>query len=109
MSSSSSAPAAASAPSVFTVMPIAAPFTIGWSGKAAVYSPGRMISSNIAKITTSIDTVTGITGFALIAPPVAIAAETPQIEIPDASTAETSRCNLNERRASVYTIGQKNR
>ena len=34
--SSRSAPAAASAPSVFTVMPMAAPLTIGWSGATAV-------------------------------------------------------------------------
>ena len=66
-----------------------------------MYAPGSTSTSSIAKITTSIDTVTGITGRARIAPPVAIAADTPQTEMPDASTADASRCSLNTRRASV--------
>ena len=48
---------------------------------------GRTSSSTTAKITTSEDTMIGTTGRARIAPPVAMAAETPQIEMPDASGA----------------------
>jgi hypothetical protein len=40
------------------------------------------------------------TGRARIAAPVAIAAETPQIEMPDASGAAHSRLNLNHVRAT---------
>src|SRR4029077_233957 len=45
---------------------------------------GRMSTSTTAKITTSDDTRTGTTGRARIAPPTAMAAETPQIEMPEA-------------------------
>ena len=44
-----------------------------------------------AKTTTSEETSTGTCGRARIAPPVAIAAATPQIEMPDASGADHSR------------------
>jgi hypothetical protein len=44
-----------------------------------------------AKITTSDETSTGTCGRARMAPPVAIAAATPQIEMPDASGADHSR------------------
>ena len=40
------------------------------------------------------------TGRARIAPPVAMAAETPQIEMPEASGAAHSRLNLNHLRAT---------
>ena len=59
------------------------------------------MSSSIAKITTTIEIVTGMTGFARIAPAVAMAADTPHTEMPDASTADTSRLSSNTRRASA--------
>ena len=52
-----------------------------------------------AKITTSDATMIGTTGRARIALPVAIAADTPQIEMPDASGAAHSRLNPNHFRA----------
>ena len=54
----------------------------------------------MANITISMDTVTGNIGLARIAPAVAIAADTPQIEIPEESTADASRLNRKTRRAS---------
>jgi hypothetical protein len=42
----------------------------------------RTSTSTTAKMTTSDDTITGTSGRARMAPPVAIAAETPQIEMP---------------------------
>ena len=66
-----------------------------------MYKPGKTMSSIIAKMTTTIEIVTGMTGFARIAPAVAIAAETPQTEMPDASTAATSRLKPNTRRAAA--------
>jgi len=53
-----------------------------------------------AKITTSEDTITGTTGRDLIALPVAIAADTPQIDMPEASGAAHSRLNPNHLRAT---------
>ena len=61
---------------------------------------GRMSTSTTAKITTSDDTSTGTIGRARMAPPVAIAAETPQIEMPDASGAAHSRLKPNHLRAT---------
>jgi len=58
-----------------------------------------MSTSTTAKITTSEETITGTIGRARIAPPTAIAADTPQIEIPDASGAAHSRLNPNHLRA----------
>jgi hypothetical protein len=51
---------------------------------------GRMRTSTTAKTTTREETRTGTTGRERIAPPVAIAAATPQIEMPDASGAAHS-------------------
>ena len=56
---------------------------------------GRISTSTTAKITTSEETSTGTTGRARMAPPVAIAAETPQIEMPEASGAAHSRLKPN--------------
>ena len=50
-----------------------------------------------------IDTI----GLARTAPPVATAAETPQIEIPEPSTAAVLRGRLNNFREMTYTPGQK--
>ena len=52
-----------------------------------------------AKMTTSDETMTGTTGRARMADPVAMAAETPQMEMPEASGADHSRLNLKYRRA----------
>ena len=57
-------------------------------------------------MTTSDDTMIGTTGRARIAAPVAIAADTPQIEMPDASGAAHSRLNLKNLRATKYTRAQ---
>jgi hypothetical protein len=46
-------------------------------------------------MTTRADTIIETTGFALTAPPVATAAETPQIEIPEPSTAAVFLGSLN--------------
>ena len=53
-----------------------------------------------AKITTSEDTSTGTCGRARMAPPVAMAAATPQIEMPEASGAAHSREKPNHLRAT---------
>ena len=52
------------------------------------------------------DTSTGTTGRARMAPPTAIAAETPQIEMPEASGAAHSRLKPNHLRATKYTTAQ---
>src|SRR5882672_7831894 len=88
------APLATAAPSVLTARPIQAAATMGSFGRIACATNGRMISSTTAKITTNEETMTGTIGRARIAPPVAIAAETPQIEMPEASGAAHSRLNL---------------
>jgi hypothetical protein len=64
--------------------------------------PGR----TIAKITTSEDTMTAAIGRARMAAAVAIAADTPQIEMPEASGAAHSRLKPNHLRATKYTIAQ---
>ena len=61
---------------------------------------GRISSSTTAKITTNDDTMIGMIGRARMAPAVAIAADTPQTEMPDASGAAHSRLNLNHTRAT---------
>jgi len=48
----------------------------------------------------------GTTGRARIAAPVVMAAETPQIEMPEASGAAHSRLNRNTDRARRYTSAQ---
>ena len=48
----------------------------------------------------------GITGLARMAPPVAIAAETPQMEIPEARGAAHSLLNLKYFLATKYTTAQ---
>ncbi len=52
---------------------------------------GRIQHLDHGEITTSDDTTTGTAGRARIAPPLAMAAETPQIEMPEASGAAHSR------------------
>src|SRR5512143_4165496 len=93
------APAATAAPSVLTARPIHAPATIGSLYRNVSAKNGRMMSSTTAKITTRDETMIGTTGRALIAPPVAIAADTPQIEMPEAKGAAHSLLNLKYLRA----------
>ncbi len=95
ISSSSIAPAAASAPSVLTVRPRLAPAAIGSWNQKATSTPGRTMSSMTAKTTINAEIITGTIGLALIAPAVAIAAETPHIEIPEARHADHSLDRLN--------------
>jgi type II secretory pathway component HofQ len=94
------APLATAAPSVFTESAIQAPATSGSCDRYRSATNGRNSSSTTAKITTSDDTMIATTGRARIAAPVAIAAETPQIEMPEASGAAHSRLNLNQLRAT---------
>ncbi len=65
-----------------------------------------MMTSTTAKMTTSEDTSTGIAGRARMAPPVAIAAATPQMEMPEASGTANSRLKPNHFRATKYTTAQ---
>src|SRR5271169_4874290 len=106
MSDSVMPPAATAAPSVLTASPIQAPATSGSCARNACATNGRISTSTTAKITTSEDTSTGTTGRARIAPPTAIAAETPQIEMPEASGAAHSRLKPNHLRATKYTTDQ---
>src|SRR6056297_2869006 len=101
INTSSSSPAAASAPSVFTDMPMADPATNGSSvcGQIWVKKPGSTTSSITAHTTTSAETIIGTTGLARTAPPVATDADTPQIEIPDPKTAAVFLGSLKIRRA----------
>src|ERR1700747_2659284 len=99
-------PAATAAPSVLTASPIQAAATSGSPDKKGCAKNGRTSTSTTAKISTSDDTSPGTTGRARMAPPVAIAADTPQIEMPDASGAAHSRENPNHLRAMKYTTAQ---
>ena len=91
-------PAATAAPSVFTASPIHAAATSGSCDRKVCARNGRISTSITANTTTSDDTRIGTRGRARIAPPVAIAAETPQIEMPDASGAAHSRLKPNHLR-----------
>ncbi len=84
-------PAATAAPSVLMARPIQAPATSGSSARKVWATQGRISTSTTAKITTREETSTGTTGRARIAPPVAMAAATPQIEMPDAKGTDHSR------------------
>src|SRR5262249_57634452 len=92
--------------SVLAGRPIHAPATSGWWARNVCAANGRITSSTTAKTTTSDDTTIGTIGRARIAAPVAIAADTPQIEMPDASGADHSRLKWNTRRAIKYTSAQ---
>src|ERR1700690_352472 len=99
MSASVMAPEATSPPSVLTARPIHAQATSGSFQRNVWAAKGRMTISTTAKITTRDETMIGTTGRARMAPPVAIAAETPQMEMPDASGAAHSLLNLKYLRA----------
>jgi hypothetical protein len=60
----------------------------------------------MANRTTREDTITGTIGRALMAPAVAMAADTPQMEMPEASGAAHSRLKANYLRATKYTTAQ---
>jgi hypothetical protein len=93
-------PAATAAPSVLTASPIQAPATSGSCASRAAETNGSTSTSVTANTTTSEDTSTGTSGRARMAPPVAIAADTPQIEMPEASGAAHSREKPNHLRAT---------
>ena len=84
-------PAASAAPSVFTARPSQAAATRGSPDRKVCATNGRISTSTTAKTTTSDDTSTATCGRARIAPPVEIAAATPQIEMPEAKGAAHSR------------------
>ena len=86
-------------PSVFTTSPIQAAATSGSDHRKMRAMTGKIISSTTEKTTTSDDTMTGTMGRARIAAPVVIAADTPQMEIPEASGADHSRLNRKYLRA----------
>src|SRR5882672_5681817 len=99
-------PLATAAPSVLTASPIHAPATIGSLERKACATNGRISSSTMEKITTSEETMIATAGRARIALPVAMAADTPQMEMPEASGAAHSRLNLKYLRATKYTTAQ---
>ena len=94
------APLATAAPSVFTASPIQAAATIGSCARKVAARKGRISSSTMANTTTSEATITGTIGRARIAPAVAMAADTPQMEMPEASGAAHSRVSPNHLRAT---------
>src|SRR5579864_5049674 len=106
ISASAIAPLATAAPSVLTDRPSQAPATSGSCDRKAWEANGRISTSTTAKITTSEDTRMGTEGRARMALPVAIAAETPKIEMPEASGAAHSRLKPNHLRATKYTTAQ---
>src|SRR5439155_1916232 len=99
-------PLATAAPSVFTARPIQAAATIGSRYRKVWAANGKINSSITAKITTSDEIMTGTTGRARIAAPVAMAADTPQIEMPEARGAAHSRLKRKNLRAMKYTTAQ---
>src|ERR1700722_20239834 len=98
-SASVMAPAATPAPAVLTARLIQAAATKGSAHKNNWAAKGKRSSSTTEKTTTRDDTMIGTIGRARIAAPVVMAAETPQMEIPDASGAAHSRLNLKNLRA----------
>src|SRR5262249_46399735 len=99
-------PPATAAPSVLTATPVQAPATRGSGHANAGARTGRLNTSTTGKMTTGEGTSTGMIGRARMAAPVAIAADTPQIEMPDASGAAHSRLKPNHLRATKYTTAQ---
>src|ERR1700722_6571780 len=97
------APQATAAPSVLTANPIQAAATKGSIHRNAWAAKGKTSSSTTEKTTTKDDTMIGTIGLARIAAPVVIAADTPQMEMPDAKGAAHSRLNLKYLRAMTYT------
>src|SRR5207244_6063707 len=97
---------ATAAPSVLTARPIQAAATSGSMYRNACATKGSTSNSTTEKTTTSEDTMIGTMGRARIAAPVVIAAETPQMEIPEASGAAHSRLKPKTLRASRYTKAQ---
>src|ERR1700680_4103817 len=93
-------PAAMAAQRGLTAGPDQLAAKTGACERNAVAIHGRMRTSTTAKITTSEETSTGTAGRARMAPPVAIEAATPQIEMPEASGADHSRLKPNHWRAT---------
>ena len=100
------APEAMAPPSDLTARPIQPPATMGSVCRNAAATKGRSSISMQVKTTTREETMIGTTGRARMAPPVAIAADTPQMEIPEARGAAHSLLNLKYLRATKYTTAQ---
>src|ERR1700743_2603705 len=93
-------PPATAAPSVLIASPIQAPATSGSCHRKVCARNGRISTSTTANTTTSDENNTGTAGGGRIAPPVAIDAATPQIEMPEASGTDHSRLKPNHLRAA---------
>ena len=94
------APEVMAPPSDFTARPIQPPATMGSVCRKAEATKGRISISMQVNTTTREETMIGTTGRARMAPPVAMAADTPQMEMPEASGAAHSLLNLNHLRAT---------
>ena len=70
----------------------------GHAGCEAALAAARM-GARTALMTMSAETMTGMSGLARTAPPVATAADTPQMEMPELSTAEVFLGSLKSLRA----------
>ncbi len=102
------APLATAAPSVLTANPIQAPATMGCVHRKAWARNGRISNSTTAKMTTREETMMGTMGRARMAPPTAMAADTPQMEMPEARGAAHSRLNLKYLREMIVDHGPVN-
>src|SRR5699024_10207360 len=100
ISDSAMAPEAMAPPSDLTARPIQPPATMGSPVRKCWAMKGRISISMQVQTTTSEDTMIGTTGRERMAAPVAMAAETPQMGMPEASGAAHSRLNLKYRRAT---------
>ena len=100
ISDSVMAPLAMAPPSDLTARPIQPPATMGSVYRKCWAMKGRISISMQVNTTTSEETMMGTTGRARMAPPVAIAAETPQMEMPEARGAAHSLLNLKYLRAT---------
>ena len=94
------APEAMAPPSDFTARPIQPPATMGSLYRKWEAMKGRISISMQVNTTISEDTMMGTTGRARMELPVAMAADTPQMEMPEASGTAHSRLNLKYLRAT---------
>ena len=100
------APEAMAPPSLLTASPIQAPATSGSSAKKVLATHGRTRSSTATNTIITEERIVGTIALARIALPVAMAAATPQMEMPEAIGAAHSGVNLNTLRDRMYTTGQ---
>ena len=93
------APLAMAPPSDLTARPIQPPATMGSLCRKKAATKGSTSISMQVKTTISEETMIGTTGRARMALPVAMAADTPQMEMPEAMGTAHSRLNLKYLRA----------